>query len=273
MRDATDYYNLLSDSLKNGVNQIKYIYDKIENAKYEGKYINIRTGYLIQEKDSRDNNYYFNYNQDFPLCYSFSCCGLARKRVIKRILDFYLSCLKEYDSYQDEDSMREKIKNEIESAKTNYLHLNKKNKGINDLKLFKNYESDCESKNNKNNHEIKNSKSEDDSEIQSNYWNTSEFINDESESENESDNKSESENDNEDDEDSFIDNKSIEEKKEKKKRFKLVKKGKKVINKYKEELNNLKDDLYDGEDELNNEDNEEEDEEKEDEEEKEINDY
>ena len=44
MRDATDYYNLLSDSLKNGVNQIKYIYDKIENAKYEGKYINIRTG-------------------------------------------------------------------------------------------------------------------------------------------------------------------------------------------------------------------------------------
>ena len=151
--------------------------------------------------------------------------------------------------------MREKIKNEIESAKSNYEYLNKNYKGVNDLKLFKNYESDCESKNNKSNHEIKNHKSEDDSEIQSNYLNTSEFINDESESE--SDNKSESENENEDDEDSFIDDKSIEEKKEKKKRFKLVKKGKKVVNKYKEELNNLKDDLYDGEDELNNEDNEE----------------
>ena len=40
MRDATDYYNLLSDTLKNGYNQIKYLYKKIESAKQEGKYIN-----------------------------------------------------------------------------------------------------------------------------------------------------------------------------------------------------------------------------------------
>ena len=117
MRDATDYYNLLSDTLKNGYNQIKYLYSKVENAKFEGKYINVRMGCLIQEKDSRDNNFYFNYDQDYPLCYSFSCCGLARKRVIKRMMDFYLSCLKEYDNSQDEELMREKIKAELDSAR------------------------------------------------------------------------------------------------------------------------------------------------------------
>ena len=37
MRDATDYYNLLSDTLKNVAGQIKYLYNKIENAKLEGK--------------------------------------------------------------------------------------------------------------------------------------------------------------------------------------------------------------------------------------------
>ena len=103
MRDATDYYNLLSDTLKNGSSQIKYLYDKIENAKLEGKYINIRTGYLIQEKDYYNKDYFFNYDQDFPLCYSFSCCGLARKRVIKKMMDFYLSCLREFDVSHDED--------------------------------------------------------------------------------------------------------------------------------------------------------------------------
>ena len=219
MRDATDYYNLLSDTLKNGSSQIKYLYDKIENAKLEGKYINIRTGYLIQEKDYYNKDYFFNYDQDFPLCYSFSCCGLARKRVIKKMMDFYLSCLREFDVSHDEDLMKEKIRNELELAKNDYEYLNKNNNGYDDLKLFRTIP-----------HE--NEEPDDEPSV-----NSSSFINDES---------SEEENNN-----SFIDDKSISEKKEKRKKCKLIKNGKKVINKYKEELDDLLEDNYDGEDELN----------------------
>ena len=218
MRDATDYYNLLSDTLKNGSSQIKYLYDKIENAKLEGKYINIRTGYLIQEKDYNNKDYFFNYDQDFPLCYSFSCCGLARKRVIKKMMDFYLSCLREFDVSHDEDLMKEKIRNELELAKNDYEYLNKNNNGYDDLKLFKTIPH-------------QNEEPDDEPSV-----NSSSFINDES---------SEEENNN-----SFIDDKSISGKKEKKKKCKLIKNGKKVINKYKEELDDLLEDNYDGEDEL-----------------------
>ena len=218
MRDATDYYNLLSDTLKNGSSQIKYLYDKIENAKLEGKYINIRTGYLIQEKDYYNKDYFFNYDQDFPLCYSFSCCGLARKRVIKKMMDFYLSCLREFDVSHDEDLMKEKIRNELELAKNDYEYLNKNNNGYDDLKLFKTIPHQNEER-------------DDEPSV-----NSSSFINDES---------SEEENNN-----SFIDDKSISEKKEKRKKCKLIKNGKKVINKYKEELDDLLEDNYDGEDEL-----------------------
>ena len=227
MRDATDYYNLLSDTLKNGSSQIKYLYDKIENAKSEGKYINIRTGYLIQEKDFYNKDYFFNYDQDFPLCYSFSCCGLARKRVIKKMMDFYLSCLREYDVSHDEDLMKEKIKNELELAKNDYEYLNKNNNGYDDLKLFRTIPHENEEPDNEPS------------------VNSSSFINDES---------SEEENNN-----SFIDDKSISEEneeKEKKKKCKLIKNGKKVINKYKEELNDLLEENYDGEDELYQKENE-----------------
>ena len=223
MRDATDYYNLLSDTLKNGSSHIKYLYNKIDNAKLEGKYVNIRTGYLIQEKDFNDKNFFFNYDQDFPLCYNFSCCGLARKRVIKKMMDFYLSCLKEFDNSKDEELMKEKIRNELESAKNDYEYLNKNNNGFDDLKLFKTIPHKTEEK-------------DDEPSVY-----TSSFINDES---------------SEESNDSFIDDKSISEKKEKKKKFKLIKNGKKVINEYKEELDDLLDNNYDGEDELNQEEQE-----------------
>ena len=62
MRDATDYYNLLTDTLKNGRNQIKYIYDKIDKAIEKGKYINIRTGGLIMISSFYAYiKHYFNY--------------------------------------------------------------------------------------------------------------------------------------------------------------------------------------------------------------------
>ena len=225
MRDATDYYNLLSDTFKNGSSQIKYLYNKIEKAKSEGKYINIRTGYLIQEKDYFNKDYFFNYDQDFPLCYNFSRCGLARKKVIQKMMNFYLSCLREFDVSHDEELMKEKIKNELELAKNDYEYLNKNNNGYDDLKLF-------------NTAPQKEDKTESEPSI-----NTSSFINDESSEE--------------EDNNSFIDDKSLSEKKEeKKKKCKLIKNGKKVINKYKEELNDLLEENYEGEDELYQEENE-----------------
>ena len=136
MRDATDYYNLLIDTLKNGRNQIKYIYDKIDNAIEKGKYINIRTGCLIKEKDCKDYNYFFNDDVDYPQFYKFPCCGLARDRVIKKIMNFYIGCLREYHITKDEEQMKIYIDNEIESAKKNYEYLNKNNNGFDDLKLF-----------------------------------------------------------------------------------------------------------------------------------------
>ena len=236
MRDATDYYNLFRDTLKYGRNQIQHIYSKIGQAVEKGKYVNIRTGYLIKEKDCNDYNYYFNDDTEYPLCYYFSCCGLARERVIKKILDFYVICLREYDRTKDDEKMKELIDNEINSAKQNYENLNKNNKGNDDLKLFNIPPHLNEPK------ETENS------------VNSSSFIND---------NSSSSCNEN----NSFIDDNEINEdnkenednseEKHKNKKAKLVKNGKNVVNKYKQELDDLLEDNYDGEDDLINEGNDE----------------
>ena len=229
MRDATDYYNLLNDTLKNGRNQIKYIYDKIDNAIEKGKYINIRTGCLIKEKDFNNYNYYFHDDTEYPLCYKFPCCGLARDRVIKKIMNFYIRCLREYHKTKDEEKMKQLIENEIETAKNNYEYLNKNNKGFDDLKLF-----------NIPPHINEPQESEDS-------INSSSFINDNNSSSNNEDN-------------SFINDDEIKENEEEKsikKKPKLIKNGKKVVNIYKKELDDLLEENYDGEEELKNEENEE----------------
>ena len=231
MRDATDYYNLLTDTLKNGRNQIKYIYEKIDKAIEKGKYINIRTGCLMKEKDCKDNNYYFHNDYDYPLCYNFSCRGLARNQVIKKIMRFYITCLREYHRTKDEEKMKKLIENEIESARKNYEHLNKNNNGYDDLKLFNIPPHIGEPQ------EVENS------------INSSSFIND---------NSSEIYEKN-----SFINDGEIEEEKEEyenqneernKKKVKLIKNGKNVVNKYKEELDDLLEENYDGEKDLKNDD-------------------
>ena len=237
MRDATDYYNLLNDTLKNGRNQIKYIYDKLDNAIEKDKFINIRTGCLIKEKDCNNYNYYFHYDNEYPLCYKFPCCGLARDRVIKKIIDFYIRCLKEYHRTKDEEKMKLLIDDEIESAKKNYEHLNKNNHGFDDLKLFNIPPHNNEPQENEES------------------FNSSSFINDNnSNNQNNSfinDNEIE-ENENEDNEE----NSGLEGKNRKKKGT-LIKNGKKVVNIYKKELDDLLEENYDGEEDLKKEENEE----------------
>ena len=229
MRDATDYYNLLSDSLKNGRNQIKYLYDKIDNAIEKGEYINVRTGRLIKEKDCKDKNYYFYYDYDYPVCYHFSCCGLARNKVLRKMLEFYVACLREYHRTKDNEKMKLLVDRELELARKNYENLNKNNKGYDDLKLFN----------------IPPHKGEP-PEVEDSV-NSSSFIND---------NSSSNENN------SFINDGDINEEKEedeneeKIRKKKLVKNGKIVNNEYKKELDDLLEENYDGEEDLKNEDSE-----------------
>ena len=229
MRDATDYYNLLSDSLKNGRNQIKYLYDKIDNAIEKGEYINVRTGRLIKEKDCKDKNYYFYYDYDYPVCYHFSCCGLARNKVLRKMLEFYVACLREYHRTKDNEKMKLLVDRELELARKNYENLNKNNNGKDDLKLFNIPPHIGEPP------EVEES------------VNSSSFINDNSSS---------------DKNDSFINDGDINEEKEedeneeKIKKKKLVKNGKSVNNEYKKELDDLLEENYDGEEDLKKEDSE-----------------
>ena len=282
MRDATDYYNLLSDTLKNGHNQIKYLYDKIDYAIQERKYLNIRTGCLIKKK-LHNNNYYFNYDKDFPLCYNFSCCGLARRRVIKKILDFYLSCLKIFDKNKDENIMKKLIKKEIENAKKNYMDLNKNNKGFDDLKLFNipphknepqevedsynssSFINDNSNSNNENDSFINDGELEEEEEIieekEGEEGEKGENANEGEENEDEQNENNEGneceEGDNENDKENGSEENRNEENKRKKKKNKLMKNGKRVINEYKNELDDLLEENYDGEYDLINEENEE----------------
>ena len=229
MRDATDYYNLLSDSLKNGRNQIKYLYDKIDNAIEKGEYINVRTGRLIKEKDCKDKNYYFYYDYDYPVCYHFSCCGLARNKVLRKMLEFYVACLREYHRTKDNEKMKLLVDRELELARKNYENLNKNNNGKDDLKLFNIPPHIGEPP------EVEES------------VNSSSFINDNSSS---------------DKNDSFINDGDINEEKEedeneeKIKKKKLVKNGKSVNNEYKKELDDLLEENFDGEEDLKKEDSE-----------------
>ena len=125
MKKARDYKNFLEDSFRKGYHQIKTIYDQIDKAILEKKYINIRTGYLMKEKDPSNINYYF-YKEDpmFPLCYQFTkCCSPDRIGVTERLMYFYIYCLEKYHSEQDEQQIKIIVENEIESAKKDYYDL------------------------------------------------------------------------------------------------------------------------------------------------------
>ena len=125
MRDATDYYNLFPATLKNGNKQIIYLYNKRYDALEKGKYINVSTGCLITRNSPfyKSKDFYFYDDDEFPLCYKFSCRGLARLSVIRKILKFYADGLREYERTKDEEKMKELVDNEVEAAKRNYEHL------------------------------------------------------------------------------------------------------------------------------------------------------
>ena len=230
MEKARVYKNFLEDSFRYGYHQIKTIYDKIDKAILEKKYINIRTGYLMKEKDPIDINYYF-YKEDpmFPLCYHFDkCCSPDTIDSTERLIYFYIYCLEKFHSEHDEEQIKIIVKNEKESAKKDYY----------DLKLV--------------NQSLHRGEQP---EYEESYNNSSSFINDNNKENENKENENEDEDGNQEQEDQKEEDGSDIKKKRK---GKLMKNGKKVFNEYKKELDGLEDN-YDGEDELNNQEEEEDD--------------
>ena len=145
MRDSTDYYNLLTDTLRSGHHQISKIYHKIPEARREGKYINIRTGYLMGKKSIKDKNYKFYHNFEFPLCYNLTNCGFAKNEIIQKIFKQYEIWLKLYEKKpNDDDYLKYIVDKEINKAKNNFEMLNHKNYGKNDFILFNKYNEEEE---------------------------------------------------------------------------------------------------------------------------------
>ena len=134
MRNATDYYNLLNDTLRDGYHQIKKIYNKIPEAKKNNRYINIRTGYLMNKRDFRNNNYRFNPRIKYPLCYNMQYCGCADFSVIDKILWKYSNWLDIYSQTCDINEIKKLVEKEINYAKKEYVEQNKN--GENDFILF-----------------------------------------------------------------------------------------------------------------------------------------
>ena len=267
MRDATDYYNLFPATLKNGNKQIIYLYNKRYDALEKGKYINVSTGCLITRNSPfyKSKDFYFYDDDEFPLCYKFSCRGLARLSVIRKILKFYADGLREYERTKDEEKMKELVDNEVEAAKRNYEYLNKKNNGYDDLQLFNippHINEPEEEEDSVNSSSLKDNNNS--------YNNNNSFINDgeieeeeegeeeeeynDNDNDNNNDNENDNENGNDNEEEDGEENKDEndetnkkEEENNKKRKGKLLIKN---FNKNRKELDDLKEN-NDGEDDLN----------------------
>jgi len=280
MRDATDYYNLFPATLKNGNKQIIYLYNKRNDAIEKGKYINVSTGCLITRNSPyyKNKDFYFYDDDEFPLCYKFSCRGLARLGVIRKILKFYADGLREYERTKDEEKMKELVDIEVEAAKRNYEYLNKKNNGYDDLKLFNipphkdepqeeensfNTSSLIDNNNsyNDNNSFINDGEIEEEEEEEEEEYNDNDNDNDNDDgndndniNDNDNDNVNDNSNDNDNEEEDGDENKNeINETNKKEEENNKKRKGKLLIknfNKYRKELDDLKEENSDGEDDL-----------------------
>ena len=143
MRNATDYYNLLSDTLRSGYHQIEKIYKKIPDAKKENRYINIRTGYLMNKRDFRNNNYRFVPRIKYPICYNMQYCGCADFFVIDKILWKYSNWLDIYSTSKDTNYIKYLVEKEKNDAKNEKIRQEKN--GEDDFILFQRNHSDSES--------------------------------------------------------------------------------------------------------------------------------
>ena len=241
MRNATDYYNLLTDTLRKNYHQVKFIYDRVDKARSEGKYINIRTGFIMDPKNYKNYNCFYRNRDIFPLCYNMSCCGCAGKEVLNKIFDFYQNCLLIYQQTKDENRIKNIVENEVYNAKISYKYLNKQNNGKNDFKLINVSPLLNETKENENSYNQSSYSENNESDSMKNFIDDREI---EEESEEVVDLNEEEEEEEENLEDELITLKDDEDENEDETRNTKKKKKLRKKNKYKEEFEDLLDDSY-----------------------------
>ena len=148
MKNSSDYFNLLTDTLRNGYHQIISIYNKLQEARNKSKFINIRTTYLMQKENKDKTNYFFPIKNKYPLCYCMSCRGGANVEVILKLFEFYNKCLDNYGLYGDAGKIKGLVNDEIERAKSEYQYNFVEGNGKDDLALFKEKRHENEPKTN-----------------------------------------------------------------------------------------------------------------------------
>jgi hypothetical protein len=118
MGDFTDYYNLLEDTLLSSYKQVEKILNRIPEAKFKNKFINIRTAYPMNYYQFT-SGYYYNESDEYPICYNFPRGGCATRHVINRLLKRYESWLIELDTNGDLERIEKLVKKEREEALKN----------------------------------------------------------------------------------------------------------------------------------------------------------
>jgi hypothetical protein len=117
----SEYYNLLSITLRNGYNHIVKIYKSIPIAKKKGKWINILTGYYI--KSNTQNHIknqqikVFSDNPNFPIVFIFNEKGSCYKTIAQDIITTYVKWLKEFDEHQNYEQLVNTIELELQKAR------------------------------------------------------------------------------------------------------------------------------------------------------------
>jgi hypothetical protein len=119
----SDYHNLLVDTLRSGHLQVEKIYHRLLSIySDEDRCVNIRTGYPMKMRDY-DTNYVYPSDWRFKICYHFDRVGREFDvRVYERLLKKYEDWLADYEKNSDNERIKNLIRVEVETAKSEPDH-------------------------------------------------------------------------------------------------------------------------------------------------------
>lgn len=115
----SDYYNLLTDTLRSGHLQVEKIYNRL-NSIYNDKdrCVNIRTGYPMKIRDF-DTDYVYPSDWRYKICFHFDKVGRDFDvSVYERLLKKYEDWLDDYSFNKDNEKIKLLIETEKEIAKS-----------------------------------------------------------------------------------------------------------------------------------------------------------
>lgn len=119
MSEDIDYFNLLADTLRSSYLQVEKIYntiDKIRNFPGQFSFVNIRTGYRMKYH-FKDSRYFYNNNDNYPLCYNFESYAGASMFTIRRLIHTYEKWLEEYERHKDISIIKKLVEEELKEAR------------------------------------------------------------------------------------------------------------------------------------------------------------